>query len=95
MAELGHESSAMHVEIGEYAKAKRLSCLLSFGEMSQQASAVFGRGGKHFTSLDALVAAIKADMQVDTCVLVKGSRSMRMERIVNAIVGNKNIEGAH
>lgn len=95
MAELGHESSAMHIEIGEYAKAKRLSCLLSFGEMSQQASAVFGRGGKHFTSLDALVAAIKADMQVDTCVLVKGSRSMRMERIVNAIVGNKNIEGAH
>jgi UDP-N-acetylmuramoyl-tripeptide--D-alanyl-D-alanine ligase len=95
MAELGHQSSAMHIEIGEYAKAKRLSHLLSFGEMSQQASTVFGRGGKHFTSLDALVAAIKADMQVDTCVLVKGSRSSKMERVVNAIIDSKHAKGAH
>lgn len=95
MAELGHQSSAMHVEVGQYAKAKNLTHLFSFGDMSQQASTVFGRGGQHFTSLDALVAAIKAEMQVDTCVLVKGSRSMKMERIVNAIVDNKNREGAH
>jgi UDP-N-acetylmuramoyl-tripeptide--D-alanyl-D-alanine ligase len=95
MAELGIEENAMHTEIGQYAKDKKLSTLFSFGHLSRQASTIFGHGGTHFDSLDALIARVKAEMQADTCVLVKGSRSMQMERVVNAIVDSENAEGAH
>jgi UDP-N-acetylmuramoyl-tripeptide--D-alanyl-D-alanine ligase len=95
MAELGIEENAMHAEIGQYAKDKKVSTLFSFGHLSRQASTVFGHGGTHFDSLDALIARVKAEMQADTCVLVKGSRSMQMERVVNAIVDSENAEGAH
>lgn len=95
MAELGVEAGQMHVEIGQYAKEKAVSNLFSFGDLSQLASQAFGEAGKHFDTLDALVIAIKAEMQASTCVLVKGSRSMKMERVVNAIVDSKNLEGVH
>ncbi len=48
----------------------------------------FGGGGQHFASVETLVAALKPALDKDTTVLVKGSRFMRMERVVAAIVEN-------
>ena len=100
MAELGEEAASMHVQIGQYAKQKAVSNLFSFGDFSQLASKEFGTGSEHFDSLEALVVALKTAMQADTCVLVKGSRSMKMERVVHAIVNtamanSDNLEGVH
>ena len=100
MAELGEEAASMHVQIGQYAKQKAVSNLFSFGDFSQLASKEFGTGSQHFDSLEALVVAVKTAMQADTCVLVKGSRSMKMERVVHAIVNtamanSDNLEGVH
>ena len=95
MAELGEEATSMHGQIGQYAKQKAVSNLFSFGNFSQLASKEFGTGGQHFDSLEALVSALKITMQADTCVLVKGSRSMKMERVVHAIVDSKKLEGVH
>jgi UDP-N-acetylmuramoyl-tripeptide--D-alanyl-D-alanine ligase len=95
MAELGNESNGMHAEIGQYAKKSKVSMLFTFGNLSKLASEAFGEDSRHFNSLETLVASVKAEMQKDTCVLVKGSRSMKMERVVEAIVNDKNLEGAH
>ncbi len=95
MAELGEAAANMHTQIGQYAKQKAVSNLLSFGNLSQLASKEFGTGGQHFDSLETLISELKADMQTDTCVLVKGSRSMKMERVVNALLNSDNLEGVH
>ncbi len=100
MAELGEDSTKMHAQIGQYAKQKAVSSVFSLGNFSQIATEAFGVGGQHFDSLETLVAAVKTVMQADTCVLVKGSRSMKMERVVHAIVNNaitnsQNLEGVH
>ncbi len=85
MAELGVDAAQMHADIGLYAKQKGIAQLLTFGELSQQASQVFGANAQHFTSLDALIQCLKNGMQANTTVLVKGSRFMQMERVVNAL----------
>ncbi len=85
MAELGADAAQMHAEIGLYAKQKGIAQLLAFGEFSRQACQMFGENAQHFTSLDVLVLRLKNSMQTNTTVLVKGSRFMQMERVVNAI----------
>lgn len=86
MAELGVDAAQMHADIGLYAKQKGIPQLLAFGEFSQQACQTFGENAQHFTNLDALVACLKSSMQANTTVLIKGSRFMQMERVVEAIV---------
>lgn len=95
MAELGDAAVRMHTEIGGYAKQKGISYLLSYGEFSKQASLAFGINGKHFDSIENLVKAISEHMNEDVCVLVKGSRFMKMERVVNAIIKHQNLGSAH
>jgi len=95
MGELGVDAESMHVEVGEYAKQKGITSLFSFGVLSQLASTAFGAHGQHFNSLEELVDAVKATMSVDACVLVKGSRFMKMERVVNAIIKNEKLGSAH
>lgn len=86
MAELGVDAAQMHADIGLYAKQKNVPELFTFGELSQQASQVFGANAQHFTNLEALVLHLKNSMQANTTVLVKGSRFMQMERVVDGIV---------
>lgn len=85
MGEIGEQSFQYHDEIGGYAKSEGVDFLFGLGEMSEVAARNFGEGGHHFTRLDDLVAAVKAEMNADTVVLVKGSRFMKMERVVEAI----------
>ena len=85
MAELGVDAAQMHSEIGAYAKQKGIQTLFTFGECSQLASQAFGEHAQHFASIEALAAGLKKIMQTNTTVLVKGSRFMQMERVVNLI----------
>ena len=91
MAELGADAAQMHAEIGAYAKQKGIHQLLCFGETSQRASLEFGVNAKHYASLPALLEALSGLMNKDTTVLVKGSRFMQMERVVNAIEEKNNV----
>lgn len=95
MAELGEKAEEMHAEIGEYAKKKGISALLSFGEMSRLASQTFGVGGQHFDQLDQLIDAVVLQQHANTCVLVKGSRMMKMERVVEAVVKDQKFGSVH
>lgn len=95
MGELGVDAELMHAEIGEYAKHKGISYLLSFGRLSQLASEAFGQHGCHFDALATLVDATKSHMNIEACVLVKGSRFMKMERVVDAIIKDEKLGSAH
>ena len=82
MGEVGSQGPQFHEEIGAYARSRGISSLLGLGEATREAVAAFGAGAQHFDSVEALVPAIRG-----RTVLVKGSRFMRMERVVAALTG--------
>lgn len=86
MGELGDSAAQMHAEIGRYAKACGVNALFTLGEMSEAMADAFGAGAKHYSTPEALTADLAARMKIGTHVLVKGSRFMAMERVVNQIV---------
>ncbi|MFN3985270.1 MAG: UDP-N-acetylmuramoyl-tripeptide--D-alanyl-D-alanine ligase [Rhodocyclaceae bacterium] len=90
MGEVGESSAQVHDEVGGYAKSKGVDALLALGEMSAVAVRNFGEGGTHFKSPEALVATLEKLLDADTVVLVKGSRFMRMERVVDLLAAGQN-----
>ena len=85
MAELGTDAAAMHEEIGRRAQAAGVDRLFATGRLCQQATAGFGAGAHWYESVDALGAALIREIEEHDgplAVLVKGSRSMGMERVV-------------
>ncbi|RUO30568.1 UDP-N-acetylmuramoyl-tripeptide--D-alanyl-D-alanine ligase [Aliidiomarina sedimenti] len=88
MGELGAHARGYHEEVGTYAIDSGIDSLFTLGGLSQSASQMFnGHGGQHFDNNDALVDALITIMKQknDVTILVKGSRSARMERIVESI----------
>ena len=86
MGEAGAAAGQFHDEIGGYAKSHGVDRLLCLGELSAAAAANFGEGGQHFQRVEDLVKVLLGALEPQTTVLVKGSRFMRMERVVEAIV---------
>lgn len=82
MGELGADAANMHADIGLYAKQNGVKNLLVFGALSVHAANAFGEGAQHFSVLDDVISNTKKLMQKNTAVLVKGSRFMKMERVV-------------
>lgn len=85
MKELGDDAAELHREVGEAARASGVDRLFAYGELAASAAEGFGEHASWFASLDALVDELSANLARDVNVLVKGSRSMRMERIVDAL----------
>ena len=85
MKELGGGSHKMHREVGEAAKVMGVARLFATGEMTLYTVDSFGEGAEHFDSRDALIAALLEQLRPGVNCLVKGSRSMGMEAVVEAI----------
>ncbi|WP_374513709.1 UDP-N-acetylmuramoyl-tripeptide--D-alanyl-D-alanine ligase [Niveibacterium sp.] len=85
MGEIGDRAAQYHDEIGGYAKSQGVDVMFALGEHAAVAARNFGEGGRHFGDIDALVAALRETLTADTVVLVKGSRFMKMERVVDAL----------
>ena len=85
MKELGDDAAELHREVGEAARASGVDRLFAYGDLAASAAEGFGEHASWFASLDALVDELCEGMTSDVNVLVKGSRSMRMERVVDAL----------
>jgi UDP-N-acetylmuramoyl-tripeptide--D-alanyl-D-alanine ligase len=85
MGELGAEAASLHYDVGEYARARGVQRLFGLGELSRQSVAGFGSGGRQFADADNLIDALRPGLGSAISVLIKGSRAMKMERIVQAL----------
>ena len=83
MGELGENERRFHAEIGAVARKLGIQRLLALGELSRAAVDEFGAGAQHFDSIDDLYVELDQELAAGTTVLVKGSRFMKMERVVN------------
>ncbi len=84
MGEVGEQGPAFHAEVGEHARRAQLTSLLALGEQTRHAVKAFG-GGLHTASLAELLQALRPWDRAGATLLVKGSRFMRMERVIEAL----------
>ncbi|AOZ51289.1 UDP-N-acetylmuramoyl-tripeptide--D-alanyl-D-alanine ligase [Chromobacterium vaccinii] len=89
IGELGEAAPALHAEVGEHARLRGIEQLFALGEASRRAVAAFGGGGQGFDSIDELLECLDSRLASGTAVLVKGSRFMRMERVVEHLMQAK------
>ncbi|WP_305729829.1 glutamate ligase domain-containing protein, partial [Burkholderia ubonensis] len=86
MGEVGDEGPAFHREVGAYARERGIDALFALGDASRDACASYGDTARHFGDVGALVdALLAAGYGARATVLVKGSRYMKMERVVDAL----------
>jgi UDP-N-acetylmuramoyl-tripeptide--D-alanyl-D-alanine ligase len=85
MGEVGDAGPEFHREIGTYARAAGVARLFAAGTLALESVRAFGAGATHFESVDELAQRLQADVRTGVTVLVKGSRFMRMERVVAAL----------
>ena len=85
MAELGDDAAELHASVGRDLKSVGIKHLVATGELCRHAVAAFGDGGLWFASRDELVEKLQASLDGNSNVLVKGSRSMGMEHVVDAL----------
>lgn len=89
MGELGIEASKMHAEMGAEARKLGVNKMYALGELSSYAVKEFGAGAWHFENIEALLEALMPELSKECTVLVKGSRFMKMERVVKELVSDK------
>ncbi len=86
MGEVGAEGVAFHEEIGAYARARAIEQLYTLGTLARHASLAYGSAARHFDDMDTLNNEV-AQLPAGASVLVKGSRFMQMERVVQRLTG--------
>ncbi|MCM5678803.1 UDP-N-acetylmuramoyl-tripeptide--D-alanyl-D-alanine ligase [Schlegelella sp. S2-27] len=84
MGEVGNQGPAFHREVGDYARQRGIDALWTAGDATRHAAQAYGPA-RHFTQVPELLAALGGQPDA-ACVLVKGSRFMKMERVVDALV---------
>jgi UDP-N-acetylmuramoyl-tripeptide--D-alanyl-D-alanine ligase len=84
MGELGPGAAELHAEIGRRARACGVHALLALGEASVRAAQAFGAQARHFERIEDLLADLENRLAPGVTVLVKGSRFMKMERVVKS-----------
>jgi len=85
MGELGGLSVELHHQAGVTAKNKNIDRVFTLGELSREASKVFADKGMHFLAEPELSRYLVEHFRAGVCVLVKGSRLMKMENVVHAL----------
>ena len=85
MRELGEDSESLHKSVGLAARDAGIDRLLATGELSKHTVAAFGEGAAWYENVEEIAADLCSTLDADNNVLVKGSRSMHMGRVVRAI----------
>ena len=89
MGEVGTQGPEFHQEIGAYAASRGIDTVLATGDLARHMAA---SGAQHYEQFDELLAALdqKLGSKSDATVLVKGSRFMKMERVVQHLIASTN-----
>ena len=82
MGELGEQAAALHAQIGLAARQAGIDRLFALGDLTRETVDAFGPGATHFDRIETLLADLEKALSADSTVLVKGSRFMHMERVV-------------
>ena len=95
MAELGPDAARLHGAFGEAAAQSGIEHLLTFGDLASHASHSFGARARHYRDIEELIADLRPALHKGAVVLVKGSRSTRMERVVAGLrdTGGRHVSG--
>ena len=82
MAELGRYRKKLHIDVGDYAKIHGVDCLLGYGDLIRHAVFAYGDNAFFFNKKTELMDFLKKNLVGKEKILIKGSRSMRMEEIL-------------
>lgn len=91
MGEVGAEGLAFHAEIGTYARDRGIAQLLTLGALAMHSAIAYGESARHFDQFEAILTALDSSITPASTVLVKGSRFMKMERIVAHLTKQQTI----
>jgi UDP-N-acetylmuramoyl-tripeptide--D-alanyl-D-alanine ligase len=86
MGELGDLSEDYHYALGQQIRQMGVDILLAVGDLAMHTVNAFGTGATHFNDQPSLLAELKPLLSKDVVVLVKGSRFMKMENIVQELI---------
>jgi len=84
--ELGAESSEIHKEMGLQIKRAGVTRLFATGKLTKHTVDSFGDGASYYAQQGELIAAIQKEIECDVVLLVKGSRSQKMDVVVNSLI---------
>ena len=85
MFELGDDAKRIHHDVGVSIRNAGVDRLYTFGDLSRNAAQAFGDDASSYDSLEALIGDVSKGLSDSINLLVKGSRGMRMERVVDAL----------
>jgi murE/murF fusion protein len=95
MGEVGEQGPAFHREVGAYAGSRGIDLLATLGPEAAEAALAFGRSAQACDDIETVIEWARGIAQPGTTLLVKGSRSARMERVVHALTGQGAAGEAH
>ncbi|MBR7778406.1 UDP-N-acetylmuramoyl-tripeptide--D-alanyl-D-alanine ligase [Undibacterium rugosum] len=95
MGEVGVNGPQFHAEIGAYARESGITHLYLLGELVAHAVSAYGAGAQYFANVEGLQSALAAALTADCTVLVKGSRFMKMERVVQYLASQTEFVSTH
>ena len=93
MAELGADAERLHAEVGALAKRSGIQRLRAVGKLSRAAVDAFNGGALHYADQAQLIEALRKELRPNVSLLVKGSRSSAMDRIVDALLDRARNNG--
>jgi UDP-N-acetylmuramoyl-tripeptide--D-alanyl-D-alanine ligase len=85
MGEVGNQGPEFHAEVGAYAAERGIDALFTLGDLCVHSAQAFG-AARHFEDMDSLLVVVTAQVDGFRSVVVKGSRFMRMERVVQTLL---------
>ncbi len=86
MMELGDESVAMHRQAGVLAKQYGIERVYGIGDLTANTVDEFGSGARHYETIADLITELKKDLSGQETLLIKGSRAMAMDKIVDSLM---------
>ncbi|MFN3586867.1 MAG: UDP-N-acetylmuramoyl-tripeptide--D-alanyl-D-alanine ligase, partial [Moraxellaceae bacterium] len=89
MGELGEATESGHHEVGEYARMKKIDALYAVGQYSGFTAGGYGAEARRFDDTQQLIEELEKELEGVVTLLVKGSRSARMEQVVDALKEKK------